>query len=116
MKKIGLIFAMLFLLCSFSYAAENEVTVTVTGVTLTGKLIRVAAIGGETTGWALELDKPLNINFSPWKFIGIDIGDIKINLAAFEGDTVKVTGKLVKRNGIERESYYWVIKVETFSR
>ena len=97
----------LFLLCGLSYAAEKEVTVT-------GKLTQVFAIGGETTGWALELDQPLNIEGKELKLIEIDLLGKKINLFAFEGDNVKVTGYLVKRHGIERGSY-WVIEVGTFS-
>ena len=30
-------------------------------ITVTGKLIRVMAIGGETTGWAVDLDEPRQI-------------------------------------------------------
>ena len=109
MKSVVLALAMLFLLCSFSYAAGNGEEVTVTG-----KLTQVFAIGGETTGWALELDSPLKIEGKELKLIEIDLCGKKINLFPFEGDTMKVTGNLVKHQGVERGSY-WVIEVRTFS-
>lgn len=108
MKSIVLALAMLFLLCGFSYATENGEEVTVTG-----KLTQVFAIGGETTGWALELDSPLKIEGKELKLIEIDMMGKKINLLAFKGDKVKVIGYLVKRHGIERGSY-WVIEVKEF--
>lgn len=95
-----------FVLCSFSYAAEKEVTVT-------GTLVMIAAIGGETTGWAIKVDEPLKVEDKELALIEIDMMGKKINLLAFKGDTVKVTGNLVKRHGIERGDY-WVIEVKEF--
>jgi hypothetical protein len=97
------------LLCSFLYAAENREEVTVTGT-----LVMIAAIGGETTGWGIELDSPLTIEGKTLHVIEIDMMGKKINLLAFKGDNVKVIGNLVKRHGIERGEY-WVIEVRTFS-
>lgn len=104
---VSAVFVMFLLLCGFSYAAENEVAVT-------GKLIRTFAIGGETTGWAVKLDSPLQVGDETLDRIEIDIGDRKINIAAFENKIVKVTGNLVKRTGVERGAY-WVIMVKEFS-
>lgn len=108
MKKILLALAMIFFLCSFSYAAkEGEI------VTVTGELVQVMAIGGETTGWAIKVDQPLKVEDKERKLIEIDMMGKKINLLPFEHQYVQVTGKLVKRHGIERGTY-WVIEVEKF--
>ncbi|MBM3199677.1 hypothetical protein FJZ53_01980 [Candidatus Woesearchaeota archaeon] len=108
MKKVALILSMLFLLCSFSYAAEVGDKVTVTG-----ELVKVVAIGGETTGWAIKTDQPLDIGGKETMLIEIDMMGKKINLLPFEHQYVRVTGKLVKRHGVERGTY-WVIEVEKF--
>lgn len=104
MRRIGLVLAMLFLLCSFAYADE---------VTVTGTLTRTVAIGGETTGWGVKLDSPMQIEGRTFDLIEIDLDGKKINLLPFEDMRVKVTGELVKRTGIER--VYWVIVVKDFS-
>ncbi|MDP2908376.1 MAG: hypothetical protein Q8N77_01070 [Nanoarchaeota archaeon] len=107
MRKIGLVLVALatLFLCSFAHADE---------VTVTGTLTRVVAIGGETTGWGVKLDSPLQIEGRTFDLIEIDMGGKKINLLPFEDMKVKVTGELVKRTGIERKAY-WVIVVRTFS-
>lgn len=66
MKKIGLVLAMVFFVCSFSYAAKNGEEVTITG---TLNRIKPGYTGnpedsfilGET-GYLLKLDKPIIFN------------------------------------------------------
>jgi len=77
-------------------------------VDVTGTLVRVFAIGGETTGWAIELDQPLRVEGEVLNRVEIDLSDIKFSFK--EGEWLRVTGTLLKRYGIERDPY-WVIKV-----
>jgi hypothetical protein len=81
-------------------------------ITVTGKLVRIAAIGGETTGWAIDLESPLEIDDKKLDRIEVDPGDQ--NISGFEDRQVEVTGKLEKRQGIERGAYP-VIVIEEIS-
>jgi hypothetical protein len=80
-------------------ALEGEITVT-------GKLMRVMAIGGETTGWAVELDEPREIGGSKASRIEIDPAGRPV--AEFDHRRVEIAGILEKRSGVERGEY-WVI-------
>ena len=75
-------------------------------VTLTGRLHKAAAIGGETPGWVLVLDAPLVTESQSLRRIEVDPGDRKI--AKFQGRLVEIQGALQKYSGIERGSY-WVL-------
>jgi len=69
-------------------------------ITVTGKLVRAVAIGGESTGWALDLDAPTNIG-------GKQVSSIQVSyrraskLAKLENKRVKASGKLAQRQGVE---------------
>jgi hypothetical protein len=78
-------------------------------LTVTGKLIKVMAIGGETTGWALDLDKPRQIGDKTWKRLEVDPAGQK--LGDLENKRLEVTGNLQKCSGIERKEY-WVLVVK----
>ena len=78
-------------------------------ITITGKLTRVVAIGGETTGWAVDLDKPLQIRGET--LTRIEIHPVVREMDGLQNRRMEVTGTLEKRSGIERGEY-WVIKVE----
>ena len=75
-------------------------------VIVTGKLVKIVAIGGETTGWAVDLDSPIEVNGEKLNRIEIDPKEKKID--GFKDKRVEVTGTLEKRYGIERGEY-WVI-------
>lgn len=79
-------------------------------VTVNGTLVRVVAIGGETTGWAIDLNQPLEVEGETVSRIEIDLVNIDMDLAPFEGVPITAAGTLVKRLGIERGSY-WVIEI-----
>jgi hypothetical protein len=81
-------------------------------ITVKGRLIKIAAIGGETTGWAIALESPLEINNKQLGRIEVDPGNKDIS--GFEDRQVEVTGTLEKRKGIERGSYP-VIVIEKIS-
>ena len=76
---------------------------------VTGKLARQMAIGGETTGWAVYLDGPLQIEGKTLTRIEIDPAGNKVD--DFEDRRVEISGILEKRSGIERGEY-WVIVVD----
>ena len=75
-------------------------------ITVTGKLMKVMAIGGETTGWAVDLDEPREIGGNPVSRIEID--PARQPVADFDQRRVEIEGILEKRSGVERGDY-WVI-------
>ena len=77
---------------------------------VTGKLVRQMAIGGETTGWAVYLDGPLEIDGKTFTRIEIDPGGNKVD--DFENRRVGISGILVKRSGIERGEYLVIVVAE----
>jgi len=78
--------------------------------TVTGKLARQMAIGGETAGWAVYLDGPREIGGRTLTRVEIDPAGNKVD--DFEDRWVEISGILQKRPGIERGEY-WVIVVDT---
>lgn len=69
-------------------------------ITVTGKLVRVMAIGGESTGWAMELDAPLRI-------AGKEVTTVEVNVSRIASpdqwldQRVEATGNLAQRKGVE---------------
>lgn len=76
-------------------------------VTVTGTLVTTVAIGGETTGWSIELDLPLVIERMEFKLLEVDPCS---SISFFENQKVEITGTLSKRYGIERKGY-WVLLI-----
>jgi hypothetical protein len=70
-------------------------------VTLVGTLHRVMAIGGESTGWMVQVDSETTIDGKP--ISSIEVSDIRkpTQLADFENKRVKIAGKVVYRHGVE---------------
>jgi len=85
------------------------ITPPVAQLTVTGKLTRVAAIGGETTGWAVTLDKPREIDGKELKRLEIDPAGRK--LGELEDKHLQISGTWQRRRGIERGEY-WVLVVK----
>ena len=108
----SLLMGLLFLIGLTSYAlaapkTEPKTAKTPEGdITVTGKLIRVMAIGAETTGWAVDLDKPRQLGGANLTRLTIDPAGHP--LAAYNHRRVEIAGVLEKRTGIERQDY-WVI-------
>jgi heat shock protein HslJ len=88
----GLILVLLGI-CLQAQPAEQKITVT-------GKLVRAMAIGGESTGWALELE-------SATSMAGKQVTSIQVSyrktgkLEKLENKRVTATGKLAHRQGVE---------------
>jgi len=78
-------------------------------ITVTGKLLRVMAIGAETTGWAVDLDEPRQIEGK--KVTRIEIDPAGQPVGDFENRRGEIAGILEKRSGVERGDY-WVIVVK----
>jgi hypothetical protein len=69
-------------------------------ITVTGKLSRVMAIGGESTGWSIHLDHPKTIQEKEVDALEIDYPKTK-KLEKLENKEVKASGKITHRHGVE---------------
>jgi putative lipoprotein len=85
-------------LLSFAVALAAQETISVTGT-----LNHVMAIGGESTGWALQLD-------AGTKVAGRVLSELEVSsprqaeLRKWNGKRVRVSGSLTTRTGVERGS------------
>jgi hypothetical protein len=77
-------------------------------MTVTGRLIRMMAIGGETTGWGVALEEPRLIKGATVKHLEIDPRGRSLD--GLDHQRVEVTGVLQQRSGVERKGY-WVLVV-----
>jgi len=68
--------------------------------TVQGKLTRVVAIGGESTGWAIQFDSETTIDGKKLHSIEIDYSPPK-ELLALENKVVKASGKITHVEGVE---------------
>jgi heat shock protein HslJ len=85
----------LALLCLCFYAQAPSRTMTVTGT-----LSRVMAIGGESTGWAIQLDSEVAVDGKQVHSIEVDSPKTK-KLQKLDGKHVEATGLLSHRQGVE---------------
>jgi hypothetical protein len=69
-------------------------------LTVTGKLNRVMAIGGESTGWSIHLEHPMAVKEKEVDSLEIDYAKTK-KLEKLENKEVKASGKLTHRHGVE---------------
>ena len=69
-------------------------------ITVTGELIRVMAIGAETTGWAIQLDSQMEIDTKPVHSIEIMYENVE-NLEKWEHKRVVAKGTLDHLKGVE---------------
>jgi hypothetical protein len=92
--SIGLI---LTLCCVWLHADEGPPQ----KITIVGTLHRAMAIGGESTGWMVQVDSETIIDGKP--ISSIEVSDIRKpkQLEDFENKRVKIAGKVVYRNGVE---------------
>jgi heat shock protein HslJ len=83
----------LFCICLYAKTPAQEMTVT-------GKLARVMAIGGESTGWTIQLDSEAAIDGKQVNSIEVDSRKTK-RLGKLENKHVEATGLLSHRQGVE---------------
>jgi heat shock protein HslJ len=69
-------------------------------ITVTGKLVRVVAIGGESTGWTIQLESEIAVDGKLANSIEVDYHKTA-KLEKLENKRVKATGKLIHRHGVE---------------
>jgi hypothetical protein len=79
-------------------------------VTVVGILSRVVVIGGETTGWMMELNRSFLIYGKPLLEIDVDPRDQSVE--KYRDKHVKLSGNVTIRKGKERGEYL-VIELET---
>jgi hypothetical protein len=70
-------------------------------VEATGKLVKVMAVGAETTGWAIEFEQEVSFGGNGVHSIEVE-GDAK-KLGKLENKKVTVKGSIVHRSGTERK-------------
>lgn len=68
--------------------------------TVVGKLSRIMAIGGESTGWAIELESRATIAGKALNSIQISYSDLA-KLEQLENKQVVATGNVTRRQGVE---------------
>jgi len=92
--RIGTGLTLVFL-CICFYAQTPAQTMTVTG-----KLTRVMAIGGESTGWTIQLDSEVAVDGKQLNSIEVDSRKTQ-KLERLESKHVEATGLLSHRQGVE---------------
>lgn len=70
-------------------------------ISVTGKLARVMAIGGESTGWAIELDAPIDIEGKQLHSIEVASKNLD-KLQQLDNKHVQASGKISHVQGVER--------------
>ena len=68
-------------------------------VEATGKLLKVMAMGAETTGWAIQFEDEVSFGGKPTHAIEVE-GDVK-KLGKLENKKVTAKGTIVHRSGVE---------------
>ncbi len=94
MARIGIVLAWA-LLCVGVEAFSQEQRMTVVG-----KLTRAVAIGGESTGWAIQLESDADIGGKPVNTIEIASRDSR-KLEQLQDKRVRAVGRLSYRSGVE---------------
>ena len=87
----------LTLCCVCLYADESDPQ----KVTLVGTLHRAMAIGGESTGWMVQVDSETTIDGKPISSIEVSDTRKPKQLEDFDNKRVKIAGKVVYRHGVE---------------
>jgi heat shock protein HslJ len=91
--RIGQVLALLCI-CFAATAQEQKITAT-------GKLVRAMAIGGESTGWTIQLDSEIDIGGKQVHSIEVASQDAT-KLKQFENKHVRASGTISHRHGVER--------------
>jgi hypothetical protein len=86
---------LLMLLCRGAVAQTPP-----TKITVTGKLTRVMALGGESTGWAVQFDTQTAVDDKPATSIEVKFSDPN-QATKYANQRVRVTGKVTHRQGVE---------------
>lgn len=97
--EAGFLFLFVLFLPSFLVqTAQHPNTITVSGT-----LVRVSGIGGETTGWAIQLDSQIKVQGEQLNSIEVSGG--RSAFAKLENKHVEATGKVSLRHGVMRREW-----------
>lgn len=96
MRVGGLLFVMALL---FVARAQAQGTPVAGPVKVTGKLVKMMAIGGESSGWAIDLDNEGSFGGNPMKSIEVE-GKVK-KFEKLENLKVTASGTIVHKQGVE---------------
>jgi hypothetical protein len=69
-------------------------------ITITGTLVRVAGVGGETTGWAIQLDSEIEVHGE--RLNSIEVSGSARQFAMLENKHVQAIGKIALHHGVTR--------------
>jgi heat shock protein HslJ len=84
----------LFVLAAATGLPQNET------IRVSGSLQRVMAIGGESTGWVVALEKPIRAQGKEIKQVELAFAD-SATLEGLSGKVIEATGRLTRRAGVE---------------
>ncbi len=96
----------LFCVIAFAFAAtqaQPQEAPPLKKITITGKLIRVMAIGGETSGWSLELKHRITLEGK--KMRSVEVTGPAEDLEKLKDQRVTVEGTFAHHTGMERGEY-----------
>jgi len=99
MTRKRLFTILLALLFGLGAAAQDEAK----KLTVSGTLTRVMAIGGESTGWAVQFDTQTTVEGKLSSSIEVKFKDPKL-AEKYNNKRVKVTGMMTHRQGVETGS------------
>ena len=80
-------------------------------LTIRGLLTRSAGIGGETTGWIVVLDQPVEVEGQKLNLLEVEFDSARWPMQ--EDTQVEATGRITFRTGVERGRYS-VLRVDSF--
>jgi hypothetical protein len=92
-----------FAICAAPFTDAQKKPLQPGEMILTGKLTHVMGIGGETTGWVLELNSDLTI--AGQTFRSIEVSGPPKKLTRLADQEVKARGVLKHRHGVERKDW-----------
>ena len=72
---------------------------------MTGKLVNIMDVGGESTGWAIQLDSAISVDGK--QVDAIELDGLTKKAQNLEDKHVEVVGKLSHRHGAER--FDWAV-------
>jgi len=97
-------------LAVFSAQARPQQNPAPKKITITGKLIRVMAIGGETSGWSLELKHQITLEGR--KMRSVEVTGSPEEFEKLKDQRVTALGTLVHHTGMERGDFM-VLEIST---
>jgi hypothetical protein len=101
-KLVALMGLVMLCVCTRTGAqgsAKGSGTPTEGTVEATGKLVKVMAVGAETTGWAIQFEDEVSFGGKGTHSIEVE-GDVK-KFGKLENKKVTVKGTVVHRSGVE---------------